>query len=367
MDFFCTPRKLADKMVQVSRSHAVDPYVADFAVGDGELLRAALRRWPSVHPTATDVDAQIVARLRRANPDWRVGKCDFLDSRSRAKCRVLSEIKGKVSLVLMNPPFSCRGAKRWLVSINGTHVAASKALAFVLASLSYLAPEGEIVTILPAGTLLSDKDKWAWEILRRLCFCESIATNGRATFAGCFPRTVLMRLRLRSDHRCLRRTPTPSGGSDNRPKAATVSIVRGTIQMHTLSGTPLSGSVPLVHTTELRQNRVHFSRWHVDPPKRKIKGPAVLLPRVGHPNPDKICLFLKRQHAALSDCVIALKCKTSFEARSVRDSLVTNWRMLRTQYGGTCAPYITISRLTQVLEQLGFHVTRAPVDRHRET
>lgn len=363
MDRFYTPPQLAEKVVRMACSDALPERVADFAAGSGGLLHAALTRWPGAEIVATDIDRQAVEHLRRSNATWRVGKCDFLNRNSRARCRVLSEIRGGVPLVLLNPPFSCRGGRRWSAGLNGTGVRVSKALAFVITAISYLAPEGQIVAILPAGTVRSDGDRRAWELLRAICCCKSAAMDGRKTFAGCYPQTIIVRLKLRSRHVRLEKVRLWRSAYVKATKATTVSIIRGTFQMHTLQRYRSSSSVPLLHTTSLDRTEVVAPRVRVSTSRRKVRGPAVLLPRVGQPDPAKICLYMKKEPVALSDCVLALRCTTCADARSVRQVLLKNWGVLETLYGGTCARYITIMRLTNLLESCGLSVTSASSDR----
>src|SRR5438132_14120051 len=93
--------------------------LADFAAGYGELLKVGESRWHGVKCIATDINRSVISKLRREESRWLSGNCDFLNPNSRKHCRVLSNALGKVSVVLLNPPFSCRGACHYEVEFKG--------------------------------------------------------------------------------------------------------------------------------------------------------------------------------------------------------------------------------------------------------
>jgi hypothetical protein len=351
-----TPDHLATRMVGYVTRRRPPLVVADFAAGDGELLRAAQKRWPGASIIATDIDPKAVSTLKREEPDWLVGTADFLNPRSRSRCSVLHGAKGTISIALLNPPFSCLGAKACRVVVRGSELRCSPAMAFVLGALDFLATDGEIVAVLPAGSLHTQKDQDAWSRVRRLCRCQILEANHRTTFPGCYPQTVVMRLVLRSEEAVERRRPGPRRAA---PHADTiVGLVRGTLQMHAARPSR-NGTVPLVHSTELQNGRVDIRRRRVGHKHRVVRGPAVLIPRVGQPRSSKIALYLSKRTIAISDCVLAVTCQDSRSARDLRHRLSGScWAQLRRCYNGTCAPYITVAALTDVLRGIGLRVER---------
>lgn len=322
-------------------------YIADFAAGDGALLAAAADRWPGSQVIAIDVNHQKLARLKR-NRRWRVSRCDFLGARSRSRCQVLAEIVGKVSLVLLNPPFSYRGGAHVSVEFDGEVVDSSKALAFVLVSMVYLRPGGELIAVLPAGSITSEKDQRGWEMLKRIARCEIVAEYPRGVFAGCTARTVVVRVAFRE---------AGNPGKDRpachwKASGVAVRIIRGSVQMHTASWTDSTDALHLIHSTELgASSRVRHRR--VRNRGRVLKGPAVLLARVGKPDLKKLTLYVTRKRVLLSDCVLALQCRTKEEAKTVYDVARKRWHILERAYGGTCARYITLRGLAEALKAIG--------------
>jgi len=126
--------------------------------------------------------------------------------------------------------------------------------------------------------------------------------------------------------------------------------------MYLAKGEASHNAMPLIHTTELEPEILNLCARKVENKWKSVRGPAVLLPRVGRPYSHKVKLYLREEEAVLSDCVIALCCGTSKEARDLQALLLQNWNMLKRQYGGTCAKYITIDALRVFLESLGFGV-----------
>jgi hypothetical protein len=354
MDRIYTPQPLAAEMVEHVRLKR-PATVADFAAGDGELLRAARHRWAESTFIATDVNPASVALLRRNEPSWHVGQCDFLSHASRARCRALADLMGRVSLALLNPPFTCRGGSRWDTQLNGQDVRSGLAMAFVISSIPYLAPGGEMVAVLPAGCLWNERDQQAWDLLREFGQVDVLAENGHNTFPGCSPRTVVIRFTngpaaAPAYHPSILERD-PSGAHD-----LTVEVIRGRVSMFELNGNHAEVMRPLVHSTELEEGGLNLTRRKADGIYRSVSGPSVLLPRVGRPNKLKIHTYQGRRKIVISDCVIALKCKTGEEAEVVRTTLLENWDEVERHYVGTGARHLTVGVISRLLKGFGFDV-----------
>ena len=123
-----------------------------------------------------------------------VGRCDLRNYRSRSSSRILKEIHGSACLMLLNPPFSCRGGTKYSVHLQGACIFASTAMSFLLTATKYVADNGHIASILPLGSLSSTKDQEAWEYLRRKYHVELVATYPKGTFPNSAATTALVRL-----------------------------------------------------------------------------------------------------------------------------------------------------------------------------
>jgi len=352
LDPFYTPPEIAKKMIGCVQDSDME-YIADFAAGNGELLRAARSRWPKSQFVASDVCRKTVSRLRHNEPEWLIGRCNFLEASSRNRCKTIKKLKGKVALALLNPPFSCRGGTLFSVSFNGDTVRCSQALAFVLQTIPFVTKKGQIVAILPAGCLQSEKDEMAWNLLDKFCKINIECTNGNRTFRNCSAKTAIVSFTISSPENVIKEKHKIINKVNlNSTNKIEVKIYRGKVMMYTISKKTTKNWLPFIHTTDLKGKNINLSQQElrkVDERYKGIIGPAVLLPRVGKPSESKILVYRDRYPIVLSDCVMALKCKTVNDAQKIRSILIKNWPTVKRFYTGTCAKYITIKALTHLL------------------
>ena len=350
LDCFFTPDEVAEHLIRISRSPRSMNTIADFAVGTGQLLRYASNRWPEARLIATDVQIHRLRRLRRQYPNWEVAKLDFLNDKARKRSSLLTKLSGRIDLVLLNPPFSCRGGTRYWGDLFGNRVSCSLAMAFVLISVNYLRAGGELRAVLPTSVLSSQKDSEARDILKQYASFETIADYGKYTFEGCFPRTNIVRIRRSRNCLSSGSATNKRSGRSRRTRIGPIEILRGSIQMHTFEEAHGRGSIPLIHTTELRSEEQLDPSHRVKRGGKIVAGPAVLLPRVGRPNVEKVVLLLGNRKVALSDCVFALRCPNHSQAKRLYSQICKRWRVFKAAYTGTCAPYTTIGGIAKRFE-----------------
>ncbi len=351
-DQFFTPSSVAKRLVSFLRSDE-ETCIADFAAGDGELLRAAIEKWPDARYIATDIDQRCISHLKRVHPEWSVGRCDFLNQKSRSSSRLLQQTIGAASLVLLNPPFSCRGNKAERVTVHSGRIRCSVSMAFVLNSIQYLTPNGRLVAVLPASALSSQKDHAAWSYIRATFSIRKVAGFGLTTFPNCAANTVIVRLK-RKQKSTNRSSPKKMF---RRTLGMDVSLIRGAVPMHAARNGLAGPEFSLVHTTDLQGKRLSTTEHSIRLCHRYAIGPSVLIARVGRPTKTKCLLYLARKRLVLSDCVYAIRCGTSDHAKQLHAVIHANWDKFASVYSGTCAPYLTVSTLHSVLSQLGVNVT----------
>ena len=348
MDAHYTPRMFASEII--GSAHDVRPtIVADLCAGRGDLLLQAEKVWPQANYAAVDIDPSVVRHLRRVRPTWNVGRCDLLNSHARRRSPVLKRIRGRVSLLLLNPPFSCRGNTRYRTDVPERPIYASAAMSFLLTSLFYLHTSGVAVAILPYGVLHNQKDREAWRHITKRYTVSTIEPSPRHVFPQASVRVAVVRL-----------SPTrmPILHQQTKPVADLPSevllharVIRGCQPIHRI---PANSSGPtLVHSTDLHDARVHLNGRRSVSAQRAIIGPAVLLPRVGRITTSKIAIFYSTAPIVLSDCVIGVMTQSLEDARTLRERLSVQFPILEAQYVGTGAPFITIERLTAALATLG--------------
>lgn len=350
IDEIFTPSHLANDLVELATARGRElGVVADFAAGDGALLRAAVQRQPNLEVVGLDINRTTVRKLQALNSSWQVGACDFLNPRSRASSPVLRRNRGRVSTALLNPPFSCRGGRREQVSLGGKRLTCSIAMAFILTAVDYLSPNGQIIAVAPRGVEKSERDETAWEWLRSMGTVEIMGYPDRGTFPGTTLRSLLLRFAMEPSTVRQRASRSPVALQDNRPL---VSLVRGTIQMHRARIT--SAGMPLVHTTDLSNGHLRSERRKTSVPGRRCRGPVILIPRVGRPMLSKVVRLALRSEVTLSDCVIALECASEDDSVKIQRVIEDRWDEFEDSYGGSCAPYITLKALQNVLNRFGF-------------
>ena len=333
-----------------------DFVVADFAAGSGELLLAAATIWPEATMVATDIDCEAVRNLRKVSDGWRTGVCDFTNPRSRQNSPILRSLNGRTNLVLLNPPFSCRGGIRVSATVGGTTSKCSPGLAFVVNSVDYMTEGGELIAVLPQGSLTSEKDAATWALLRSIGDTEILKNNGLGTFARAAVRTAVVRFQKR--HSRVEGEPSPrlnTCRASSKEVLPPVRIVRGTTQMnHIQPGEGHTDSIALIHSTHLQDFTVSSHCKVRSRPNHCAVGPMVLLPRVGQPKRSKIAKYPDPDVFMLSDCVIALMCHDPESTELLWKDLQSNWSLLEQEYVGSGALYITNRRLSNFLTRLGY-------------
>ena len=352
VDVHYTPSTVAKALVRVMRD--LQPaLIADLAAGNGDLLIEAERMWPTASFVATDIDRFAVRRLARHRPSWSVGRCDLRSPRSRASCRALKNARRSAGLMLLNPPFSCRGGTNFRVQTADGTLRASTAMSFLLLSTPYVADDGHIATVLPLGCMYNVKDVQAWKHLESMYKVKILENYSIGTFPNSSASTVLVHL----SPRCPGTTSSLPGGRPTTTKPSCglrVEIVRGSCPVHRPN--PDERELILVHYTDIRNGLVELNGRRGFGSFRCVDGPAVLIPRVGRITAGKIALLHAGHSVMLSDCVIALTPDPPENACILRKKLVENLNQLSTHYIGTGAPFITIDRLKVALETMGVHV-----------
>ena len=350
IDEIFTPSHLANELVELATARRRElGVVADFAAGDGALLRAAVQRQPSLEVVGLDIRRKTVHKLQALNSSWQIGSCDFLNPRSRASSPVLRRNRGRVSTALLNPPFSCRGARREQVSLGDKRLTCSIAMAFILTAVDYLTPDGQIIAVAPRGVEKSERDEAAWEFLHSMGTVEIVGYPDRGTFPGTALRSLLLRFTMGPSTVRRRASRSLVATQDKRP---IVSLVRGTVQMHRARIT--SAGMPLAHTTDLSNGQLRPELRKTSVPGRSCCGAVVLVPRVGRPMLSKVVRLALRSDMMLSDCVIALECDSEDDSVKVQRVIEEQWDEFKDSYGGSCAPYISLKALQDVLDRFGF-------------
>jgi type I restriction-modification system DNA methylase subunit len=338
MDSHYTPQNLAERLISYIKKQDIQS-VADFCVGEGELLRAAKQKWSEAKFYGSDISNEVIYLLKKHYPDWILEECDFLNPKSRKKSNIF---KNKFDIILFNPPFTCKGATIKSVVFDDIEYHVSTAMAFLIEAIKFLKEDGVMYAILPQSIAYSQKDAKIRNYLVEKYHFRIIEELNNQEFEKCTPNIVLASIndkKLFSQNKYLKQIST---GIEN------LSIQRGNISMHEVHQVKKS-ALSLIHSTNLRYNSIVDLKYKVNNTRSRIEGPAILIHRVGQPNVSKICMIPSKKAFALSDCVIGLKVSTMNDCKLLNKILLDNWLDFSNLYKGTGAKYITIKRLKHFL------------------
>lgn len=346
-DAYYTPDDIATEMLAMAGGEP--RIVLDAAVGDGALLRAASRRWPSARYVGFDVDQQQLRRTKAKHPEWSIGRVDMFSERSRAASSAWRSMREAVDLIVLNPPFSYRGGYSIPVVFEGVRFPLTPASAFVALSLSRLSRRGQLLALMPAGVLENERDEGFWAALSSGCEVKILGSFSRNAFRGARTKSVLVSVSPRSG-------PSLRQVVDFAPAhRSCVEIVRGRVPVHALAGRSSDATAaPFVHTrdlaglTDAANTRVKTSA------SLATVGPFLTLPRVGRVLPDHVKVLKLPREIVLSDCVFALRAASPADLEVLRTVVASHIVELQEEYVGGCAPYLTVRRLLAFLARHGY-------------
>ena len=339
-DSFYTPEILADKLLSYLGNEREFQNVVDFCVGDGELLRAAHKRWPKIQCFGSDISFDAIKRTKERHPTWLLSNFDFLKPRS-IKSSKLFRNKKDFDLILLNPPFSCWGGTLNHSVLNGLNFSSSTSIKFILEALKFLSPCGVIYAILPLSVAYSQKDKKVWTFLKEKYNLTVLEETSTKYFKNCTPNIILVSL---NDYNQTGMSKLSIRSDNNIFK---LEVFRGKLSI--FKKEMYLGSIYLIHTTNLKNNRIQGLVTRVNYESSVIKGPAVLIPRVGKPDVSKVCIINSDDEYCLSDCIFAIKCESENLSYTIFSLLVNKWDVFSQLYRGTGAHYITKDKIEYFL------------------
>jgi tRNA1(Val) A37 N6-methylase TrmN6 len=338
-DSFYTPKILADKLVGYIKKKSFTTAV-DFCVGDGELIRSAKSRWPEIECFGFDISQQAINQTRLNHPDWYLSQLDFLDNIAREESEIL-QVRPKYDLILLNPPFSCKGGTMHNIVFEGRNFSVSTAMKFLIIALQYVSRDGVMYAILPTSTAYSQKDKALWLLLEKKYNLSILEEPQYQYFKECAPNVILVSLNdfsQISKYKNVSRIPLEFND---------LKVLRGKLSMNLIG--PNKGKYFLVHSTNLKNNSLVNLSLKQTNIISVVTGPAILIPRVGKPNISKICIIKPQETYVISDCIIAIKTSKIKDTELLYRYIIDNWPLVEDMYKGTGAKYITIEKLNQFL------------------
>ena len=341
LDPFYTPDDLAQKVVSLYNG-PIPRLIGDFCAGDGGLLRASAIRFPQANYFANDKSKRAYHNLLKYHSDWEVRNIDFLND----KClHDIAHLNGAFDLLLLNPPFTCKGQK-YKIIFDGLKFSASKALLFLVRSIRFLARGGRLLAVLPIGVSISERDADLMSYLKSVYGFHIHRKISGVSFAGKEPNVILAEL--------CRPATLPAYTPRKVRKQDYGFLHRGTLNVVNTKNNMMSKKgIAFIHTTNLVGGKIVEVQTRVSPHKTKVLvGPAVLVPRVGNPNIDKVVVIGEGKKCVLSDCVIAILSSDASSAYYIKSILHARKEGYYRLYAGTGAKYITLSRFGKYLKKV---------------
>jgi len=334
-DQFFTPSNIATSLV-IGLTTTPLKVVADFAIGDGSLLRAL--PFKPKKSIGLDLDSSVINELQSSFPTWNLMNGNFLQPDKKTK-EWLKNWESKVDLVLLNPPFSCKGGTYVMVKLEDEEVRCRTALAFVVNSLKYLKKNGILIAILPLSIMKSEADIRVLNFLKERWDIDFGTRLDRNSFVGCSPNSVVFTLAKKTINYSL----TYKEESNKLDLGLNIKILRGSTQMHK---THKSGRYPVIHSTNIRNGIFEKNDLkYVDTKTKYVIGTFLCIPRVGLPNKGKIVIVSVSDEYILSDCLYGIEASDYSGLQSMQDAILNNWQAFKALYDSTCAPYVTLKQL----------------------
>lgn len=341
VDSFYTPQALAELLIEFIPEKGFKNIV-DFCVGDGELLRAASKKWPSAKFYGTDISKKAIQSVRKNHPEWSISQCDFIDNNSRSKCNAIKSNPSGFDLILLNPPFTCKASTFHKVTLDKKEYNVSTAMKFIVESIKYLSASGVIYAIVPSSIIYSQKDKVILNQLEKEYKFKILDEPRKQFFQKCSPNIALISINSAYN------LPLEINIKTLNVSSFVENVYRGSLPMN-IARKSIHGNYYIIHTTNLKNNHVRGLEYKISDYSSIISGPAVLIPRVGHPNINKICSITSKEKYVLSDCVFAIKTKNESFTEKLKEMLIKDKTNFYNLYKGTGASYITIDRLKEYL------------------
>lgn len=346
IDSFYTPSSLADKLIGLIAVRQVRRAI-DFCVGDGDLLKAVARGYDDVELCGTDISDDAINKLKVDFPEWQLAQCDFRDYERLEDVPFLKN--RKYDLVVLNPPFTCKGSIIEHIEFEGEEFKVSTAMHFLMRALRFLDEDGGLYAILPISCVYSEKDRKAWEYLKahynacildeseKVYFSKNKATQSEAT-VSCSPNIVMV----------YAGRYTVKGFEEEQADFSSLpvyDVIRGCVRMQNPAFSRSTQAVKLIHTTNIQKGKLVKVRNVLPGSSQQVDGCGVVIPRVCNPNPMKIALLDGTSTYVLSDCIIVLRTATMADAEQVRQHILDNWADFVKIYKGTGAQYTTLARV----------------------
>lgn len=348
IDQYFTPKAVASDLLRDTGFRGYN-CVVDPTCGSGNLLSAVAELSRNVRCIGIDSDKGVIDELKKTRPNWVLSSADLMDSDSVSKTTAFDVAVG-CELLLLNPPYSQNNKKFTTFEYYGMPLKCSVAMSFLLQALMTFSPKLGALIIVPESMMYSELDEHARFLVSREYKIECLSELCESTFKGARVRTVAIKL-TRVDANAVK----DIFSAKSNAKRFNATVIRGGAQMHKIEKKSSKGA-KVIHTVDLvrrYKNIDSFSGYFESKLSGRIKGKAILIPRVGMPNIEKLSITDLKTEVQLSDCVLAMTSHSSEDLEQLYLLIKRNHIEFKSLYRGTGARYLTKGRLEQWLIENG--------------
>jgi tRNA1(Val) A37 N6-methylase TrmN6 len=353
LDQYYTPEGVANTLLEQAGfenpNSCLDP-----TCGSGNLLLAVTNIHRDAKCIGIDRDKRLIINLKKRRPEWILSVADLLKANSYLRTSAYSKY-ATCDALLLNPPFSQGKNKYVNINYQGQVLKGSVAMSYLLKSIEIFSPLQGAMVIAPESLMHSQLDEYARLLLSKDYEFKSICDLENKTFKGARVHAHVFRLQPRNNE--IINTPFVTI-SKNIIKAT---IERGGIQVHIArnnSGLCMN-PVPFVHTTSLNNvtnnNLDKCTKTSLSACGR-VKGPVILIPRVGVPKKEYTKIICLSEEVQLSDCLFAIKDFGDNSLLELETRIHDSWDDFVKLYKGTGARYVTISKLVNWFAHQKIHI-----------
>lgn len=352
IDQYFTPKAIASNLIKDTGFRGYS-CVVDPTCGSGNLLSAVAELSRNVRCIGIDSDKEVIDELKKTRPNWVLSNADLMDNDSVSRTTAFDVAVG-CELLLLNPPYSQNNKKFTTFEYLGVPLKCSVAMSFLLQALMTFSPKLGALIIVPESMMYSELDEHARFLVSREYKIECLTELRESTFKGARVRTVAIKLtRIEAN------TVRDIFSTKSIAKRFNTSIVRGGAQMHRIEKVTPKGT-KVIHTVDLvslYENIDSHSGFCNSKLSGRIKGEAILVPRVGMPNIEKLTILNLKKEVQLSDCVLAMTSNEPEDLAHLFSLIKSNHIEFKNLYRGTGARYLTKGRLEQWLIKNGARIT----------
>ncbi|WP_139322881.1 N-6 DNA methylase [Deinococcus marmoris] len=345
IDRHLTPDTIANYIVNdISQNDDLRGGIAaDFSCASGRLMRKIIDHVEFTKIVLNDIDGEVIDYDLFLQENLEAYNLDFENDLSAQE---LHQTEG-YNLIIINPPYSIRGNKRYTTQIGDLIIKSSRVLKHILQSLSLISREGVIYCIVPTNIFSSETDQRSIRALSAAATIDKIEKFGRGHFTSASVETVLIRIKNYDESAFFKLLGEEVSANFEKKIPSKFTVERGNVSIHKLDGSlheyEGKNRVRFIHTTNMTGKKLHYIKQNIV--HRVFSGKCILMPRVGTLSIEKLVL-VEYDRFIVSDCIIVI---TGNEVDSLLKMMREDYERVKSLFSGHCAKYTTLTRINNLI------------------